>query len=133
MGSFYGNGWSTGNSEGGTTNYDDLSNKPIVNLTGTENSPINFSDLEYGNYLIKGFYKYSVIDENRQFLSPIMVSVVMDNHTEEKACKYEIVENQDFLIITVYYNGETFTEDRLSLGESGGSSEIAEEVKLGRF
>lgn len=136
MGSFYGHGWGTGNGEGGsgTSNYNDLSNKPIVNLLGTESSPVNLSDLEYGNYLIKGFYRYSASDENRQSIS-LSVSVSQDTASDDKVAKFEVIENQEVIVITVFYSNDgTFVESRFALGgNSGEYSHIAEEVVLGTF
>lgn len=136
MGSFYGNGgWTSQGGGSGTTNYDDLSNKPIVNLTGTESSPIVLHELEYGIYLIKGSYRYTQDDEIKQSVSPLSLQVFEDVASGEKAAKYEIFENQEFLIITVFYSNDgTFIEDRLAIGDSTCEcSHIAEEVVLGTF
>ena len=135
MGSFYGNGGWTGGEGSGTTNYNDLSNRPIVNLTGTESSPIVLHMLEYGIYLIKGFYHYNASDELKQFTSPINMQIFEDVATQQKVAKFEIIENQELIIITVFYDrNNDFIEDRLAIGSGGGStSPIAEEIVLGTF
>lgn len=134
MGSFYGHSWCTGGSEGGggTTDYNDLSNKPIVNLTGTESSPVTFSDLEYGNYLIKGFYRYSASDESKQSIS-LSVTITQDQESNSKVAKFEVIENQEVIVIAVFYDNDgSFIESRFALG-SGEYSHIAEELVLGTF
>lgn len=134
MGSFYGHGWCTGGGEsgGGTTDYNDLSNKPIVNLTGTESSPVTFSDLEYGNYLIKGFYRYSANDESKQSIS-LSVIITQDQESDDKVAKFEVIENQEVIVIAVFYDKDgSFIESRFALG-SGEYSHIAEEIVLGTF
>lgn len=133
MSSFYGHGWCTTGGESGTSNYDDLLNKPIVNLTGTETLPVIFSDLGYGNYLIKGFYRYVANDVNKQTIN-LSVKIVQDQETDKKVAKFEIVENQEIIVITVFYDNQgNFIESRFALGGSGESSRIAEEIVLGTF
>ena len=66
MGSFYGN-YSVGGGGGeGTSNYNELTNKPITNLTGTDSKPIVLGDLFTGEYLIKGTYIYNLSDKNKK-------------------------------------------------------------------
>lgn len=135
MSSFYGNGgWASGSGGSGTTNYNDLTNQPISNLTGTESSPITLSELDYGIYLIKGSYRYNADDEVKQSSSPLSVQVFQDERTGEKAIKFEIIENQEVIVVTVFYDDDTFIEDRFALGNSVCEcSHIAEEVVLGTF
>ena len=132
MSSFYGHGWSTGGS-GGTSDYNDLSNKPITNLTGTETSPVIFSDLGYGNYLIKGFYRYSADDDNRK-INSLSVLITQDDETDEKVAKFEVIENQEIIVVAVFYDNDgSFIESRVALGGGGENSHIAEELVLGTF
>lgn len=42
--------------QGGTNDYDNLNNKPISYLTGTEDNIIYLKDLDTGNYIINGLY-----------------------------------------------------------------------------
>ena len=57
MSSFYG-GPSVGGGGGGSSNYNDMSNVPIKNITGTSaNRFINFAGLDAGHYNLKGYYK----------------------------------------------------------------------------
>ncbi len=41
----------------GTTNYNELTNIPIINLEGTSNNPIIYRNLEIGLYWVKGYIK----------------------------------------------------------------------------
>lgn len=41
----------------GTTNYEELENKPFINKTGTEESPIYLRDLQTGGYVLTGVCK----------------------------------------------------------------------------
>lgn len=45
-------------SDTGTTDYDALSNKPFINLTGEASSPIVLESLAVGSYILRGYYKY---------------------------------------------------------------------------
>ena len=133
MSSFYGHGWNINNNI--TSDYYDLLNKPVVNLIGTETSPITFSDLGYGNYLIKGFYRYSANDNNKQSNS-LSIQVTQDQEIDEKVVKFEVIENKEIIIVTVFYdNDNSFIESRFALNNQGGDfpSNIAEEIVLGTF
>ena len=62
--SFYGGGCVvvSGGSGSGSSNYNDLINVPIQNLEGTNIQPIVFSELDFGNYVFTGYYKYNQND-----------------------------------------------------------------------
>lgn len=132
MSSFYGNvsiGGSSG--EGGTSNYNELINLPIKNLIGTDSSPIIISNLNYGNYLIKGSYKYN---SNSKLLKEDTfknIQVFKDETSQNKIAKFEVFENKEYYIITLTYeNDGNFIEDRLSISSGG---DVASEVKLITF
>ena len=46
--------WNAGGGSGGTSNYNDLTNKPFVNATGTESSPVYLRALLTGAYILNG-------------------------------------------------------------------------------
>lgn len=135
MGSFYGN-VVIGGSGSGVSSYDELSNRPIINLIGTETSPTILYELDYGIYLLKGSYKYTTNDETKQ-TTQLMIQIFQDEVTNQKVAKFEKFENQDLIVYTVSYDdATTFNEDRLSIGGDSsdeGVSSIAEEVILGTF
>lgn len=60
---FFGGVVSTGSGSGGTLNYDALTNRPVVNLTG---SPVVISELETGVYNIDGTWKLTADDTERE-------------------------------------------------------------------
>lgn len=129
MSSFYGNGGVSGG--GGTSDYNQLTNVPVKNITGTEGSPINFELLTFGEYKISGYYKFNSDSEvfNKNVL---YVSIFEDNETKKKIIKFEEFENSQFYIMTLTYEDDgTYIEDRFSPSQS--SSEIASEIKLLSF
>ena len=132
MSSFYGNvsiGGSSG--EGGTSNYNELINLPIKNLIGTDSSPIIISNLNYGNYLIKGSYKYNSNSELLKEDTFKNIQVFKDETSQNKIAKFEVFENKEYYIITLTYeNDGNFIEDRLSISSGG---DVASEVKLITF
>ena len=80
MTSFYGR--AGGNGGSGTTNYNELANKPIVNLSGL--TAINFSTLTVGLYNIRGNYIYNSEDGDvKTFASPTFVKDSLDLITEQ--------------------------------------------------
>ena len=131
MGSFYGNGGCVNEGGSGNSDYNQLQNTPIKNLTGTEGSPINFTNLSFGEYKITGYYIYNLNSEKFNTKS-LYISVFEDIETKKKIIKFEEFENSQFYIITLTYeeNGD-YIMDRFS--PSGSLSSTASEVKLLSF
>ena len=78
MGSFYGQVSLGGSGSGGVSDYNELSNKPIKNLTGL--TAINLSLLEEGLYNVKGNYIYNSSDTAvKTFASPRLLQVLLDD------------------------------------------------------
>lgn len=130
MSSFYGYGGISGGG-GGVSDYNQLTNIPIKNVTGTETSPVNFELLTFGEYKISGYYIYNKNSEvfNKNVL---YISIFEDKETKKKIVKFEEFENSQFYIITLTYEDDgTYIEDRFS--PSQGSSEITSEIKLLSF
>lgn len=130
MSSFYGNGGISSGS-GGTSDYNQLTNIPIKNMTGTEGSPVNFSLLSFGQYKITGYYIFN--KDSEVFNSnTLYISIFEDNETKKKIVKFEEFENSQFYIMTLTYEDDgTYIEDRFS--PSQGSSEVTSEIKLLSF
>lgn len=131
MGSFYGNGGCVSEGGSGNSDYNQLQNTPIKNLTGTEGSPINFTNLSFGEYKITGYYIYNLNSEKFNTKS-LYISVFEDTETKKKIIKFEEFENSQFYIITLTYeeNGD-YIMDRFSPSDSLSST--ASEVKLLSF
>ena len=106
MSSFYGN-YSTGGGggAGGTSNYNELSNKPIINLNGAENNPIVFNTLSIGTYLIKGRYKYTKDDQIKN-TDLLLLNVFIDSINNKKVCKFEKSNNDIWFLYII-----SLTED----------------------
>lgn len=130
MSSFYGNG-GISSGGGGTSDYNQLTNIPIKNITGTEGSPVNFSLLSFGQYKITGYYIFNK-DSEVFNSSTLYISIFEDNETKKKIVKFEEFENSQFYIMTLTYEDDgTYIEDRFS--PSQGSSEVTSEIKLLSF
>lgn len=102
---------------GGTTNYNDLINKPVINKTGTESSPIILNTLGYGEYIITGNFVYTNEDNTLKGGSfPTYISILQDGITLKKIAKYETFEDGIYYINTVSFNDdETCLIDKISI------------------
>lgn len=129
MSSFYGNYGGGGSGEGSISNYDELLNKPIKNLVGTEASPIILNNLDYGEYLVKGSYIYTSKDTNVKKPSyQYYISILEDPITKKKIAKFETVEDSIFYIYTITFKeNNTCVEDKLSIQKSQGIIFIGEQ------
>lgn len=77
---FFGGVVSGGGGGGGTTDYDALSNKPVVNMTGT---PVVICELETGVYNIDGTWAMTTDDTQKETLKDDLFYVFND----ETECK----------------------------------------------
>lgn len=115
MGSFYGSG--------GIVNYNQLTNKPITQLTGTESEPIILNTLNYGEYLIDGYFVYTSLDTvlKGSNLHPTYISIMMDDRTLRKAAHYETFESEVYFLYHVYFkNDETCVLDKITINKTHG-------------
>lgn len=117
MGSFYGNYSVSGDGGGGTSNYNDLTNKPITNLTGTDSKPIVLGDLFTGEYLIKGTYIYNKSDENKKETLLLHVSVSLDEVTKERVCKFEKCEDGTWFMYVVIIRTDDYLVNKYSFSK----------------
>ena len=111
MGSFYGN-VVIGGGGGGISNYNELTNKPIINLTGL--TAINLSTLNEGLYNVKGNYIYNAADTKvKTFASPRLLQVLLDDSvTDAKNIVFEYFENgRHFAKIIHCYADGTYKEE----------------------
>lgn len=130
MASFYGN-VSYAGGDGSVSDYNQLSNIPIKNLTGTTAVPILLAALEPGSYNINGTFKCG---ENTSLEEAVNLFVTILGNGEQKTVRYDGYEDDSYFIITakVLENNEV-SLNRLSIGENGQASNVAEEVKLFTF
>jgi hypothetical protein len=128
MSSFYGTYNGTSGGTGGTSDYNDLLNKPFTNIVGTSTSPINLSNLDYGNYIIKGSYIYHKNDLNVKSAKILNVEILQDSSSSRKVAKFETIENNTFYIYLIYFNEDgTCLIDRTPIKKSEGVIFIDEE------
>lgn len=104
---FSGGGGDGGGSSGGTTNYNALSNKPVINLTG---DPIVISGLATGVYNIEGTWSMTSDDVHRNTLKDDLFYVSTENGKVE---------------LTWITAGKIYT---FSVPEGGSAAEIVEDV-----
>ena len=84
-------GWGGGSSSG-TTNYNDMTNTPIKNISGTDAVPINLANLNIGHYNLVGAYKYAT-NSNTYIADSIDVKVTTDEVTKQKVVYYNIIKD----------------------------------------
>ena len=136
--SFYGNvGVGSGSSNPGTDNYNDLSNKPIINISAVGTT--NLSSLAQGLYKISGDYIYSQDDtEVKHLASATLVQVYLDATTGDKIITFDTYENSKHITYNIDYLAEgTYKVDKYTyeviksisgttedLPEKGDSSQI---------
>lgn len=125
MSSFYGcyGSSSTGT---GTSDYNELANRPFINITGTQENPIVLNSLGYGNYVIKGFFMY-VTNGNLKNTSQLLVSITQDKITLKKTSFYETIENEKLYFYTVIFNDDgTCLINKESINKTNGTIFIGE-------
>lgn len=122
--SFYGGGCVVVNG-GGSSNYNDLINVPIVNLTGTSMQPVVFSELTFGNYMITGYRRYNQNDTVYLETTPTYVQVFEDDVTLKKIVRTELFENGEYYMVALIYEDDgTYSTKKFSFSTGGGSGEV---------
>ena len=133
MSSFYGNsGYNSGGS--GVTDYNELSNKPIINRVGTQENPIVFSGLGYGEYCITGYYKQDDLDDLHNTENAVQVAILKDQQTHFKVIKYQTVELGVIFVHTIAYgsNGIVSSHTKFPMkGTDDGSMDYSNYIFWG--
>ena len=123
--SFYGGGCVVVNGGGGSSNYNDLMNVPIVNLTGTSMQPVVFSELAFGNYIVAGYRRYNQNDTVYLETTPTYVQVFEDDVTLKKIVRTELFENGEYYMVALIYEDDgTYSTKKFSFSTGGGSGEV---------
>lgn len=125
--SFYGGGCVIINGDGGSSNYNDLTNLPIINLIGTSMQPVVFSELNFGNYIITGYRKHNQDDIVYLEETPTNVQVFEDDITLKKVVRLEVFENNEYRMVALIYEDDgTYSTKKFSFStnSSGDSGEI---------
>ena len=118
MSSFYGN-HGIGGGGGGVTDYNQLSNKPITNIEGSNATPVSLNTLEYGTYLLSGYYKYIIDGDVYEADPPIMVKIMKDEVTNRRVVYYETIKNGVLVAVLGNYkdDGTVDVEAHSSTGD----------------
>ena len=106
MGSFYGPaqlGQNASNTPGGVTNYNDLFNKPIQNMTGIDGNPIVISDLVLGNYILRGKYQINPSGDIIHTDDAKILTIYEDETTHQKVAKFESFNNGKYIVTSILY------------------------------
>jgi hypothetical protein len=78
---------------GGTSDYNNLLNTPITNISGSESSPVVLNSLDYGMYLLTGSYKYVPRADIQSIKYKILVTISQDTATALKVASFETYED----------------------------------------
>jgi len=114
LSSFYGIGV-IADEDRGTTNYNELDNRPIINLTGI--LPVDFSSLDVGVYNVTGNYKYGADDTTKTWDAPNMVYVFKDTVTGKKVLRFDVYEDGARYTLTLVYEDDgTYIISKYSYG-----------------
>ena len=109
MSSFYGPGGVGKGGSSGTSDYNELTNKPIKNILGTsEDLFFNLKSIDYGNYSLTGYFKTHAEGSLRKAESALQLAVSKDSSTGEKTITYMEVKDNTPTNHTIIYrdNGE---------------------------
>lgn len=119
MGSFYG-GVSAGSSgsSASSSNYNDLTNVPIINKVGSESAPVNLEELPNGVYKVEGSFKYTTDGEIKNVDSAI-VQVTTDKNGQ-KVVKTELFEDGNFKVQVI-----TYADDEAKIEENSLINPVA--------
>jgi hypothetical protein len=99
---------------GGTTNYNKLLNTPITNLSGTEDEPVVLNTLNYGNYLLTGYFQYRPGSSIKSVGYKMLVEVLQDLVTLRKVATFETYEDGDPYHYSIYFNEDgTCLQDKV--------------------
>ena len=129
--SFYGGGGVVINGGFGSSDYTDLINVPIQVLKGTSIQPIVFSELEYGNYLVQGHFRYNQNDTVYIESTPTNVQIFQDEITLKKIAKTEIFENGEYYLVALIYEDDgSYSIKKFSFSAGGGGGEAPSEEVL---
>jgi hypothetical protein len=119
---------------GGTTDYNKLLNIPITNLTGTEDNPIILSGLNYGNYLITGYYQYTSRTDIRLVDYKMLVEILQDLVSLRKVAKFQVYEDSKPYLYSIFINeDESCLVDKVLIANQKESIIFIKEADLPTF
>ena len=99
MSSFYGNA--------GLLNFDKLKNQSVPNKYGTEEEPVVLYELNEGDYIVHGPFKYNGSEEDIAGTATAMrVTVTIDPETRQKNIYYSTIEGGEYVIHLITYSSD---------------------------
>ena len=104
---FFGGVATSGGGSGGTTNYDMLINKPVINVSG---DPVVICDLETGVYNIEGTWSITSDDVKRETLKDDLFYVSEKNDDLSKVKQLVDRRKADGFILTHYQLGNSLIQ-----------------------
>jgi len=108
MSSFYGPIGIRGSGGSGTTDYNELINTPITNVSGlSEDLFLNLRYLECGEYSLTGYFKTNALGDTRHAETPISLLVTLDTSTGDKIIQYTEVRDKETYLHTISYDSES--------------------------
>jgi hypothetical protein len=135
MASFYGTFVGLSGSGDGTSDYNQLLNVPVKNITGTEDVPILLATLEPGSYNLNGPFKCGE-NTDLEVAQNTLVKVLIDSETDQKLVKYDSFESDTYYInIGAVVEDNKVSLEKIILNNDGGDgvSDVAKEVELFTF
>ena len=76
-----------------SASYNDLSDQPVKNAAGSSSDAfINISGLEFGRYILNGYYKFDSESDVESTATPIDIVVLKDDQ-DRKVATYPTIEN----------------------------------------
>jgi hypothetical protein len=138
MASFYGTFMGLSGSGDGTSDYNQLLNVPIKNVTGTEDVPILLAALEPGSYNLNGYFRCGN-NTDVEVAQNTLVKVLIDSEINQKLIKYDSFESDTYYInIGAVVNNTNVSLEKIIFNSSesgggGGVSDTAKEVELFTF
>lgn len=100
---------------GGTTDYNNLSNKPIKYLTGTEETPIYFNNLETGLYIFNGTCQPYKDADLTGFANNIFAQVLKTD--EYISLMYDDLTNNEIEYFKVMIDGSSYESKSYNLND----------------
>ena len=97
------NSWAVISSSAGDS-YNELVDQPVTNLVGASPSQfVNLSGLDYGRYVLRGYYKYDSTQEVDNTITPLDLLVLPDDQ-DRKVVTFPSIESGSCVTNIVTYD-----------------------------
>ena len=101
----------------GMQDYNQLSNQPVKNIVGSSaESFVNLAGLDYGRYVVSGYFKFDSTYDVELLVIPMDVLVLRDNNSN-KVITYPTIENGICVTnVITYDSGLVISQDKQAPG-----------------